>query len=164
MEDLLQVEIANLEQELTKLKSAVEYIETAKISIEAGSKIINTITRLKEEFEKLSEKAYLVIDKFDKMEIPSRLEKIDYKIDSKIVSINSEIQSLQTSIEASDKTLLIEMKAMSKKMSAELDDNKIKLFTRLESQSKAVKLIHYGLIGIFTLIVIIGLLIFLSSR
>jgi hypothetical protein len=50
MEDLLQVEIANLDQELTKLKSAVEYIETAKLSIESASKIINTITKLKEEF------------------------------------------------------------------------------------------------------------------
>jgi len=164
MEDLLQVEIANLDQELTKLKSAVEYIETAKISIESASKIINTITRLKEEFEKLSEKAYLVIDKFEKMEIPSRLDKIEYKIDSKIVLINSEIQALQTRIETSNKGMLAEMKAMSRNMSSELNDNKIKIFTILESQSKAIKLVHYGLIGIFTLIVIVGVFIFLSSH
>ena len=162
MEDLLQVEIANLEQELTKLKSAVEYIETAKISIESASKIINTITNLKTEFEKLSDTAYLVIDKFDKMEIPSRLDKIDSKIDSKIVLINSEIQTLQTRIESSNKAMLTEMKAMSKHMSAELNDNKVKIFSRLESQSKAIKLIHYGLIGVFAVIVIVGVLIFLS--
>ena len=164
MEDLLQVEIANLDQELSKLKSAVEYIETAKISIESASKIINTITKLKEEFGKLSEKAYLVIDKFDKMEIPSRLDNINSKIDSKIVSINSEIQELQTRIEANNKAVLIEMKTMSRNMSSDLNDNEIKIFTRLESQSKAIKLIQYGLIGIFTLIVIVGLLNFLSSR
>ena len=162
MEDLLQVEIANLDQELSKLKSAVEYIETAKISIESASKIINTITKLKEEFGKLSEKAYLVIDKFDKMEIPSRLDNINSKIDSKIVSINSEIQELQTRIEASNKVVLIEMKTMSRNMSSDLNDNEIKIFTRLESQSKAIKLIQYGLIGIFTLIVIVGVFVFLS--
>lgn len=164
MEDLLQVEIANLDQELTKLKSAVEYIETAKISIESASKIINTITKLKEEFGKLSEKAYLVIDKFDKMEIPSRLDNINSKIDSKVVSINSEIQTLQTRIEASNKAVLIEMKTMSRNMSSDLNDNEIKIFTRLESQSKAIKLIQYGLIGIFTLIVIVGVFVLLNSR
>jgi hypothetical protein len=164
MEELLKVEIANLEQELTKLRSAVEYIETAKISIEAASKIINTITTLKQEFERLSDKAITLIDKFDKMEIPSRLDKIDSKIDSKIVLINSEIQTLQTRIEASNKALLTEMKAMSKNTSSELHDNKIKIFTRLESQSKAIKLIHYGLAGILVLIIIIAVMIFLSSR
>jgi DNA-directed RNA polymerase beta' subunit len=164
MEDLLQVEIANLDQELSKLKSAVEYIETAKISIESASKIINTITKLKEEFGKLSEKAYLVIDKFDKMEIPSRLDNINSKMDSKVVSINSEIQTLQTRIEASNKAVLIEMKTMSRNMSSDLNDNEIKIFTRLESQSKAIKLIQYGLIGIFSLIVIVGVFVFLSSH
>ena len=163
MEDLLQVEIANLDQELSKLKSAVEYIETAKISIESASKIINTITKLKEEFGKLSEKAYLVIDKFDKMEIPSRLDNINSKIDSKVVSINSEIQTLQTSIETSNKVMLTEIKAISKHMSAELDDNKIKIFTGFQSQSKALKIIQYGLIGIFTLIVIFGAFVLMKG-
>jgi hypothetical protein len=164
VEDLLQVEIANLDQELIKLKSAVEYIETAKISIESASKIINTITRLKEEFEKLSEKAYLVIDKFEKMEIPSRLDKIDSKIDSKTVFINSEIQTLQTRNETSNKGMLAEMKTMSRNMSSELNDNKLNIITRLESQSKSIKQIHYGLIGIFILIVIVGVFVFLSSH
>ena len=99
MEDLLQVEVFKLEEELTKLKSAVEYIETAKISIEAASKIINTITKLKEEFEKVSAKASIVIDKFDKMEIPTRMDKIDSNLESRAASINSEIQNLQTRID-----------------------------------------------------------------
>ena len=65
MEDILKDEIVKLEGELTKLKSAVEYIETAKISIEAASKIINTIITLKEDFDKLSEKAVTLINKLD---------------------------------------------------------------------------------------------------
>jgi hypothetical protein len=56
------------------------------------------------------------------------------------------------------------MKAMSRNMSSDLNDNEMKIFTRLESQSKAIKLIQYGLIGIFTLIVIVGVFIFLSSH
>ena len=77
MEDLLKEEVIKLEGELTKLKTAVEYIETAKISIESASKIINTIVELKTEFDELSGKAYSLIDKLNKVDFPSRLERID---------------------------------------------------------------------------------------
>ena len=161
MEDLLQVEIANLEQELTKLKSAVEYIETAKISIEAASKIINTITRLKDEFEKLSEKAYILIDKFDKMEIPSRLDRIDSKIESKISSISSEVQALQSKIEIGDKNLNFEIKALQKNIASEVYDSRNKIFSRLEKQSKDIKLIYFSIIGAFALALIVVVLFYL---
>jgi len=162
MEDLLQEEIVKLEGELTKLKSAVEYIETAKISIEAASKIINTITRLKDEFEKLSEKAYILIDKFDKMEIPSRLDRIDSKVDSKMVSLSSEIQSLQTRIEVGNKSLITEMKAFSKNISSDLGDSKIKIISRLETQAKAIKLIYFSIMGAFALALIVAVLFYLK--
>ena len=162
MEDLLQVEIANLEQELTKLKSAVEYIETAKISIEAASKIINTITRLKDEFEKLSEKAYILIDKFDKMEIPSRLDRIDSKIESKISSISSEVQALQSKIEIGDKNLNFEIKALQKNIASEVYDSRNKIFNRLEKQSKDIKLIYFSIIGAFALALIVVVLFYLK--
>jgi chaperonin cofactor prefoldin len=162
MEDLLQVEVFKLEEELTKLKSAVEYIETAKISIEAASKIINTITRLKEEFEKVSAKAYVVIDKFDKMEIPARLDKIDSELESKASSLSSDIQNLQTRIEAINKTLFTEIKAGSRNISTDVRDSNQRIINMLESQSKAIKLMHYGLIGVFVFVVIVGVLLYLK--
>jgi len=161
MEDILQSEIVKLEEELTKLKSAVEYIETAKISIEAAAKIINTITKLKEEFEKLSGKAYTLIDKFDKMEIPTRMDRIDAKVDSKMTALSGEIQALQARIETGDKALFTEMKNMSRNMSSELSDNRIKMLNQLEKQTKDIKLVHYGFIGVFALLVIIGVMIYL---
>lgn len=162
MEDLLQEEIVKLEGELTKLKSAVEYIETAKISIEAASKIINTITKLKDEFEKLSEKAYILIDKFDKMEIPSRLERIDSKIDSQISSLSSELQALQPRIEAGDKIILAEIKNISRNISSDLGDNKLKILSRLDKQSKDIKLIYFSLIGVLLFAFIVGVLFYLK--
>ena len=162
MEDLLQEEIVKLEGELTKLKSAVEYIETAKISIEAAAKIINTITKLKDEFEKLSEKAYILIDKFDKMEIPSRLDRIDSKIESKMSSLSSEVLALQPRIEAGDKIILAEMKNISRNISSEMGDNKLKILSRLDKQSKEIKLIYFSIIGAFALALIVVVLFYLK--
>ena len=162
MEDLLQEEIVKLEGELTKLKSAVEYIETAKISIEAASKIINTILKLKEEFDRLSEKAYVLIKKMDEIDFPSRLDKIDSKIDSKVVTLSSEIQTLQERIEVGNKSMIADMKALQKNITSEVYDMRNKIFSRLETQSKTIRLIHYSIIGVFVLIMTIGALYFLK--
>ena len=162
MEDLLQVEIVKLEEELNKLKSAVEYIETAKISIEAASKIINTITKLKDEFEKLSEKAYILINKFDKLEIPLRFDKVDSQINSRAEALNTELQNLQSRFEVVSKSLISEMKATSKNFSAEVHENNSKIISLLDKQSKSIKLIQYGLIGIYVFIVVVVILFYLK--
>jgi hypothetical protein len=162
MEDILQVEIVKLEGELTKLKSAVEYIETAKISIEAASKIINTILKLKEEFDNLSEKAYILIDKFDKMEIPLKLDRIDSKIDSKMMSLSSEIQALQSRFEIGNKSLNTDMKALQKNILSEVYDSRNKIFSRIEKQSKDIKLIYFSILGAFVLTVVVGVLFYIN--
>jgi cell division protein ZapA (FtsZ GTPase activity inhibitor) len=158
MDDLLQEEVVKLEEELTKLKSAVEYIETAKISIEAASKIINTIVRLKEEFDRLADRAIVLIDKMDKIDFPSRLDKID----SKVLSVSNEIQSLETRIEASNKAFSLELKSGSKSMISEVGNTKNDIVFQLKKQSKEIKIIQYGIIGVFALIVIIGVLFYFN--
>jgi len=156
MEDLLQVEIVKLEEELTKLKSAVEYIETAKISIEAASKIINTIIKLKDEFDILADRAIVLIEKLDKIDFPSRLDKID----SKVLSVSNEIQSLETRIEASNKAFSLELKSGSKSMITEVGNTKNDILFQLKKQSKEIKKVHYGIIGVFVFITIIAVLFY----
>ena len=158
MEDLLQVEIVQLEEELTKLKSAVEYIETAKISIESASKIINTIIKLKEEFNELSEKAYTLIDRMDKIDFPGRLDKID----SKILSVSNEIHSLETRIEASSKAISLELKTVSKSILSEVGTNRNDILFYLKKQSKDIRTLQLGLIGVFIIVIIIGVLFYLN--
>jgi DNA repair exonuclease SbcCD ATPase subunit len=158
MEDLLQVEIVQLEEELTKLKSAVEYIETAKISIESASKIINTIIKLKEEFNELSEKAYALIERMDKIDFPGRLDKID----SKILSVGNEIHSLETRIEASSKAISLELKTVSKSILSEVGTNRNDILFYLKKQSKDIKTLQLGLIGVFIIVIIIGVLFYLN--
>lgn len=158
MDDLLQEEVVKLEEELTKLKSAVEYIETAKISIEAASKIINTIVRLKEEFDKLADRAIVLIDKMDKIDFPSRLDKID----SKVLSVSNEIQSLETRIESSNKAFSLELKSGSKSMITELGNTKNDILFQMKKQSKEIKIVQYGIIGVFAFLVIIGVLFYFN--
>jgi DNA repair exonuclease SbcCD ATPase subunit len=158
MEDILKGEIVKLEGELTKLKSAVEYIETAKISIEAASKIINTIITLKEDFDKLSEKAVTLINKLDNVDFPGRLNNID----SKLLSVSTEIQELKTRIETGDRALILEMKSLSKNILFEVEDNKNKILNGLEKQSKDIKIVHLSIVVAFVLFVTLGVLFYLK--
>jgi len=158
MEDLLQEEVVKLEEELTKLKSAVEYIETAKISIEAASKIINTIIKLKEEFDRLAERTIVLIDKMDKIDFPSRLEKID----SKILSVSNEVHSLETRIESSNKTFSMELKSGSKSMITEVGNTKNDILFHLKKQTKEIKIVQYGIIGVFAFLMIAVVLFYFN--
>jgi uncharacterized phage infection (PIP) family protein YhgE len=158
MEDLLQEEVVKLEEELTKLKSAVEYIETAKISIEAASKIINTIIKLKDEFDRLSERAIVLIDKLDKIDFPSRLEKID----SKVLAVSNDIHALETRIEAANKAFTLELKAGSKSMITEVGNTKNDILFHLKKQGREIKFVQYGLIGVFALLMIIVVLFYFN--
>ena len=158
MEDLLQIEVVKLEEELTKLKSAVEYIETAKISIEAASKIINTIIKLKEEFDKLAERTIVLIDKMDKIDFPSRLDKID----SKVLSVNNEIKSLETRIEAINKAFSLELKSGSKSMINEVGNTKNDILFYLKKQTKEIKTVQYGIIGLFAFLMIVVVLLYFN--
>jgi chromosome segregation ATPase len=157
MEDLLTEEIVQLEGELTKLKSAVEYIETAKISIEAASRITNTILKLKEEFEGLSQKALGLVSKIDKVDFPGRFDKVD----SRVSALISQMQELQPRIEAGNKAFMIETKNLSKSVLGSISDSKNSIVNQLEKQSKDIKLVTMGTIATFSLLVIFVVLSFL---
>ena len=158
MQELLNEEIIKLGEELTKLKSAVEYIETAKISIESASKIINTIVELKKEFEALSGKAYSLIDKLDNVDFPTRLDRID----SNLITVSTEIQEIKSRIETGDKALTLEMKALSRNILSEATDNNNKILSRIDEQSKQIKTIHLGTVITIIFIVTLGVLFYLK--
>jgi paraquat-inducible protein B len=158
MEDILKEEIIKLEGELTKLKTAVEYIETAKISIESASKIINTIVELKKDFDVLSGKIYSLIDKLNKVDFPTRLDRID----SNILKLSTEIQDIKSWIETRDKALTMEMKALSRNLVSQTNENKNKILIRLEKQSREIKANRLGIMIAIIFIVALGVLFYLN--
>jgi hypothetical protein len=158
MEDILKEEVIKLEGELSKLKTAVEYIETAKISIESASKIINTIVELKKEFDELSGKAYSIIDKLNKVDFPLRLDRID----SNLIKVSTEIQDIKSTIEAGDKAVTMEIKALSRNLLSQTIDNKNKILVRLDRQSKEIKTNFLGIMFTIIFIVALGALFYLN--
>ena len=158
MEDQLQVEVVKLEEELGKLKSAVEYIESAKLSIESASKIISTIMKMKEEFEKLSNKAVLLIQKMDQIDFPQRLEKID----SHISSIKQDFTDSLARIESNEKMVKEEVKASSKSILHEINDSSRNIFGELANLSKGIRGIQLVLIIVFTLLFALGVFTYLK--
>jgi predicted nuclease with TOPRIM domain len=158
MENILTEEIVQLESELTKLKSAVEYIETAKISIEAASKITNTILKLKEEYERLSEKALALFSRLDKENYSGRFDKVE----SRVSALVTQFQELQPRIEASNKAFIIETKNLSKNIVGSISESKNTIVYQLEKQSKDIKVLTISTIATFTLLVVFIVLSYLK--
>jgi hypothetical protein len=158
MEDQLQVEVVKLEEELGKLKSAVEYIESAKLSIESASKIINTIMKMKEEFDKLSNKAVLLIQKMDQIDFPHRLDKID----SHISSVSQNFTDSLARIESNEKIIKDELKNSSKSVINEINDSSRNMFGEFANLLKAVKGVQLVLIIVFALLFALGVFTYLK--
>ncbi|HLG32999.1 MAG TPA: hypothetical protein VI362_08140 [Ignavibacteriaceae bacterium] len=149
----MQVEVVKLEEELNKLRSAVEYIESAKLSIEAASKIINTITKMKEEFEKLSNSAHLIIQKLDKIDFPARLDKLDTNINS----TNQNLSDSLTRIESNERVVRDELRSTSKTILNEINDSSRNIFTEFTNQTKAIRGVQIVLVIIFSLLFALGM-------
>ncbi len=158
MENILTEEIVQLESELTKLKSAVEYIETAKISIEAASKITNTILKLKEEYERLSEKALALFSRLDKENYSGRFDKVE----SRVSALVTQFQELQPRIESSNKAFIIETKNLSKNIAGSINESKNSIVYQLEKQSKDIKFLTISTVATFALLVVFIVLSYLN--
>ena len=158
MEDKLNLELVRLEEELEKLKTAVEYIESAKVSVEVASKIIGSMVDLQKEFEKLSTNSQILITKIDKVDFPSRLDKLD----STISTINQNISNLQARIESFERNVKDEIKSRSKDILQEFESNTKNLLGKSESNSKEIKLNRIVLLSLGIIIIIISVLIYLK--
>ncbi|MCB9210923.1 MAG: hypothetical protein H6609_16270 [Ignavibacteriales bacterium] len=106
MDDNLHSHLASLEEELSKLKEAVEYIEVAKISVEAADKIIDGAKTLQIKVEEHAKLIEDLIKKIDKVDFPSRLDKID----TVIATINQNISNLQSRLDSIESNIKDEVK------------------------------------------------------
>ena len=93
--------LGELEEELGKLKTSIEYIESAKVSVEAASSVLDTAIKLNREFKVLMGYTSKLLEKIDKIDFPSRLDKLD----STVSSINQNISNTQARIESIERNL-----------------------------------------------------------
>ncbi len=101
MEDKLHIKLVEFEEELSKLKKAVDFIDAAKTTTEAAGTVVKNFIDLKSEFENLSDRIKKLVNEVDKVDFPSRLDKVDVTISA----INSNISNLQARIESLERNI-----------------------------------------------------------
>jgi len=148
MEDKLHLELVKFEEELSKLKSAVDYIEAAKTTTEAATTLIKNVVDLKAEFENFAKQTKLLIGKIDKVDFPSRLDKLD----STVAAINTNISNLQTRIESVERNLKDDLKATRKSLLSEMTSKLTSISDELNIQKKELIKNRYIMIGGIVLI------------
>ena len=116
------------------------------------------LCNIKKEFDELSGKAYSLIDKLNKVDFPTRMDRID----SKLLTVSTEIQEMKSWIETGDKALKMEIKAFSKNVLSVTNDNKNKVISRIDKQSREIKANRLGIVIAIIFIVALGALFYLN--
>lgn len=99
MEELLNQQLAELEVNLNILKSSVEYIAQAKGNAKqisaAASNVVESLKDIQKEYNLLRSINDKLLEKIDKIDFPSRLDKLDVTV----ATINQNISNLQSRLE-----------------------------------------------------------------
>ena len=172
MEELLNGQLAELEANLNKLKSAVEYIEHAKGNAEeisdAASKVVASLKDIQKEYITLRSANEKLLGKIDKIDFPTRLDKLDVTM----ATINQNISNLQSRLEkifneldsklSDNKNIIISKISESYK---ELSNTLSRVQSTLNHHSKEIKftkiytIISSSIILIFLVIIVYKLFI-----
>lgn len=127
MEEKLHIELIKFQEELSKLKNAVEYIESAKHSTELAVNLIKSVTFLNNSFQKLSEKNDQLISKIDKIDFPERLSRIE----NSLFSLSTVLNNLQLKFELSEKNIKEQINSSIDKLNKDFNKNHIGITSQL---------------------------------
>lgn len=135
MEDKLHLELVKLQEELTKLKNAVEYIESAKQTTELAVNLIKSVDELNNSFRNLSEKNELLLGKIDKVDFPERLSIMETSLNS----MNTNMTNLHLKFELSERNIRDQIQIIKNNLSEEMDKKLVKLTTQLNEIKSQLK-------------------------
>ncbi|GIV30350.1 MAG: hypothetical protein KatS3mg028_1416 [Bacteroidia bacterium] len=130
MKEQIHKELASLQSELSRLDSAVKHIEDAKQLAKDITKNghelqdkykeqLQEVKDLTAKYQELVGRAEKLIDKIDKVDFPTRLDKLD----AAVTAINQGLQNTQTKLENLGRDLKDEIKEAHKVLSYKLDMN-----------------------------------------
>ena len=155
MDDNLHTQLASLEEELSKLKNAVEYIEAAKVSVEAAQELITGAKNLQVNVERHAKLIEELIKKIDKVDFPSRLDKID----TVIATINQNISNLQSRIDSVESNVRGDVKQKTRSIIDQIDKELEKNKSLNERIIKKQNLNSILLFMLFILVIVLGIII-----
>ena len=144
--------LVELEEELIKLKKAVEYIEGAKTIVTSAEKSVKLIETLLKEYTSMKETAKTLILKIDKIDFPSRLDKMDFTISS----INQNISNTQARIESVERNIKDEVRSRSNDLNKIIEYSFKNMGELFKNQNKKITvLIFLNVIMLLAIILII---------
>lgn len=138
MEANLHLELVKLQEELVKLKNAVEYIESAKHTTEVAVNLIKKINQLNDSFTKLSEKNEKLVAKIDKVDFPERLDRMETSLNS----LNSNLTNLHIKFDLNERNIKDELRSSITKLLNDLDKNFSQLSTVSNNILQGMKILN----------------------
>ncbi len=158
MEDKLHLELINFQQELSKLKSSVEYIEHAKISTKVARKIIEHIIKLKTDIDIYLDQIHKLLKILEEIDFPKRLDIIT----SQLEEINQNIIEIKKDIEYHSRDIKDEIKSSRKVILSELEKKFDNILFLLLKQKKDT-IINRWIIIICSILILLGIIYLISS-
>jgi len=151
MSERMHSNLVELEEELIKLKKAVEYIEGAKTIVTSAEKSVKLIETLLEEYTSMKETAKTLILKIDKIDFPSRLDKMDFTISS----INQNISNTQARIESVERNIKDEVRSRSNDLNKIIEYSFKNMGELFKNQNKKITVIIFLNVIILLAIILI---------
>ena len=151
MSERMHSNLVELEEELIKLKKAVEYIEGAKTIVTSAEKSVKLIETLLKEYTSMKETAKTLILKIDKIDFPSRLDKMDFTISS----INQNISNTQARIESVERNIKDEVRSRSNDLNKIIEYSFKNMGELFKNQNKKITVIIFLNVIILLAIILI---------
>lgn len=133
MSENIHQELLKLQNELTRLKDAVEQIDLAKdVSLNAVSSAENVIlitSKLRKDYENLAISTNKLMEEIDSIDFPARLDKLD----ANIAGINAGVQNINSRVDSLERNL-------SDRINSGVKELDIKLNTIIKDQGKNFRL------------------------
>ncbi len=134
--------LAELEEELQRLKSAAEHIEASK---EAALKAAETADGVRASTGDLSESAHRLVEEIDDVDFPSRIDKINASIESveaEVDGVRSEVDSVRSEVEGIPDQIQSVSKEQAERLEESLQATEQRVVEKVETHYENVERLH----------------------
>lgn len=134
----IHTHLEKLKTELNKLEPAVTHLQKADETVKSlqniTDKLLPMVIELQKENEKLAKSNSKLIDKIDKVDFPSRFDKVD----ATVSSINQGLQNTQTRIGDLEENLKDDIQAKTKEVTAKVEASENSTKQRIDNTEKGL--------------------------
>lgn len=127
--------LAELEEELQRLKSAAEHIEASK---EAALKAAETADGVRASTGDLSESAHRLVEEIDDVDFPSRIDKINASIES----VEAEVDGVRSEVEGIPDQIQSVSKEQAERLEESLQATEQRVVEKVETHYENVERLH----------------------